>query len=46
MIEPSEYILPRESEPQREPTPKEQEKYRRNEAAVYALGFRPFGIEW
>lgn len=46
MIDPEDYILPRESEPQRERTPKEQDEYRRNEAAVYALGFRPFGIEW
>jgi len=46
MIDPEDYILPREIEQQHERTAKEMEEYMRHENAVYALDFRPFGVEW
>ena len=46
MIEESQYKLPHREQPKRERTKEEMEASRKLEDELYALGFRPIGVEW
>ena len=45
MIDEDHYVFPHE-EPKRERTEAEMESSRKLEDELYALGFRPIGVEW
>ena len=45
MIDEDHYVFPHE-EPKRERTKEELEASRKLEDELYALGFRPIGVEW
>ena len=45
MIDEEHYVFPHE-EPKRERTKEELEASRKLEDELYALGFRPIGVEW
>ena len=46
MIEESQYKLPHREQPKRKRTKEELEASRKLEDELYALGFRPIGVEW